>query len=432
MYYRTCLISFILFLCLCQARNGSCQNKIWLDITDNRKGNLKEAFEPEIIDFLQERHYTIVPQKKGADVEIKMILRTNPGPCAKGLCVAYTTLNTTMTDLLSGEKILEQVYPQIKGGGVTMESATVNSVKNALKAVSDVLALKLAEVKDKRDMPRADKPPKSQPGPSDVDLNIPKTTLKSPNVFALVIGNEDYSSFQPGLNTEVNVAFAASDARIFAQYLTSTFGVPQENIQLLMNAKAMDINKELKRLNLMAKTKGEEAELIFYYAGHGLPDEKTKEPYLIPVDVSGRDLEYAIKLNEVYENLSEYPVQKITVFLDACFSGGARNSPLLATRGVKIKPSEVVLKGNIVVFTSSSGEQSSLPYQEKSHGLFTYFLLKNLQEHKGSPTLESLGDDIRTKVGEQAVKLFNKEQTPSVQVSPDAEEKWKKWKLVGF
>ena len=31
---------------------------------------------------------------------------------------------------------------------------------------------------------------------------------------------------------------------------------------------------------------GPDGELIFYYAGHGFPDEQTKEPYLIPVDVN--------------------------------------------------------------------------------------------------------------------------------------------------
>ena len=27
-----------------------------------------------------------------------------------------------------------------------------------------------------------------------------------------------------------------------------------------------------------------EADLIFYYAGHGMPDEATKDAYLLPVD----------------------------------------------------------------------------------------------------------------------------------------------------
>ena len=48
---------------------------------------------------------------------------------------------------------------------------------------------------------------------------------------------------------------------------------------------------------------GPQAELIVYYAGHGFPDEITKEPYLVPVDVSGTDLSAAIKLEDLYRDL---------------------------------------------------------------------------------------------------------------------------------
>ena len=77
------------------------------------------------------------------------------------------------------------------------------------------------------------------------------------------------------------------------------------------------------------------------------------------------------------------------MFLDACFSGGGRDQGLLAARGVKIKPKEESFLGNMVVFASSSGEEKSLPYEEKQHGLFTYFLLKKLKETKGMLATEN-------------------------------------------
>ena len=43
---------------------------------------------------------------------------------------------------------------------------------------------------------------------AETDKNIPETATKNPYRFALIIGNEDYKSFQPDLNGEVNVLFA--------------------------------------------------------------------------------------------------------------------------------------------------------------------------------------------------------------------------------
>jgi len=406
------------------------QEKVFLEVKDNRNGTLKEVFEPGITSFLEKQGYQVVTEKDGIPLELLISISATAGPCNNGFCFAYSAITTSLKDLVTGETILQRTDPRVKGGSSTMDAAYVNSARNGLKSVSDILALKLAERKEREQQPA--KTAAAKPEISDVDTAIPSTSLKSPDVYALVIGNEDYSSFQPGLNTEVNVDFAAADARLFATYLQKLYGIPEENVSLLVNARAMEIRRELKRLNLMAASKGQRAELIFFFAGHGLPDEKTKEPCLIPVDVSGSDLEYAVPLKEVYATLTEHPVQKITVFLDACFSGGARNSPLLAVRGVKIKPAGVTLEGRMVVLTSSTGEQPSLSYKERSHGLFTYYILKLLKEKKGGVTLSQLGDYTREKVSESAIRLYNREQTPTVLVSPEAEKEWQNWKIVGF
>gem|GEM_PF-3037780 len=92
----------------------------------------------------------------------------------------------------------------------------------------------------------------------------------------MVIGNEDNSSFQPGLSSEVNVDFAVNDAVSFQQYAIKTLGVPTENAVLLTNAKAMDMHKAIDKLALLDKSLNGKAELIFYYAGHGFPDEQNQ------------------------------------------------------------------------------------------------------------------------------------------------------------
>ncbi|MBI5220103.1 MAG: hypothetical protein HY958_14340 [Bacteroidia bacterium] len=127
---------------------------------------------------------------------------------------------------------------------------------------------------------------------SDVDANIPITTEKKLNYYAVIIGNEDYSSSQTGLNNESNVDFAVNDAQ--------------------------------------------------------------------------------------------------------------------AERGVKIKPKEDILKGNTIVFASSSGDESSGSYKEKQHGMFTYFLLKKLQESKGNISIKDLFEYVETNVKKESVIVNNK------------------------
>ncbi len=264
---------------------------------------------------------------------------------------------------------------------------------------------------------------------SEVNMNIPEISRKCEYCFAMIVGNEDYSSFQNDLHSEVNVVFAISDAKVFRDYSIKTLGIPDDNIIYMENARAIEMQRALNKMSLIIKNSKGKAIVYFYYAGHGFPDELTHEPYVIPVDVNATDLQFAIKLNDLYEKLAEYPSEKITVFLDACFSGGARNQGLLAARGVKVKPKDDPLPGNIVVFSASSGEQSSLPYKEKGHGMFTYFLLKKLQDSEGKATYNELSEYLKENVSMKSVLINNKEQNPQVIVGAGTGETWKNWRF---
>ena len=179
------------------------------------------------------------------------------------------------------------------------------------------------------------------------------------------------------LSFEQNVEYALNDAIIFREYVEKTLGVKKENITLLENANAITMSREIKRVTGMVKALGEKAELIVYYAGHGIATtESDNIPYLIPVDVPGDDLFGAIKLDKFFQDLSATGASKITIFLDACFTGGGRDLGLIASRGISVTPKQGSLSGNLLVFSASSGTQSSLPYKKEEHGMFTYYLLK--------------------------------------------------------
>jgi WD40 repeat protein len=261
-----------------------------------------------------------------------------------------------------------------------------------------------------------------------VDNNIP-INEKVNNRFALVIGNEDYKSKQSTLSAEQNVDYAINDATIFKKYCLSTFGVKEENMFSIMNATAGEMSQKIDLLTKILSKLDSASELIVYYAGHGYPDELTKVPYLIPVDVSASNLSSAIKLDKLYQDLANTNASKITIFLDACFTGGGRNSGLVASRGIKVKPKQGSLNGNIVVFSASSEDQSSLPYHDEGHGVFTYFLLKKFQETQGNVTLGELSDYLEKNVSIQSLRVNQKEQDPTVNTSQKVVNDWRNWKF---
>lgn len=232
---------------------------------------------------------------------------------------------------------------------------------------------------------------------SDIDKNIPQISNTNDNTFAIVIANETY-------NKEANVPYASNDGNIFREYCKNSLGIPNNNIHLVTNATLNDIRHEIKWLQeVIAVYKGE-AKAIFYYAGHGIPDEQNKSAYLLPIDGYGSDVTTGYALEDLYKALGSLPSKSVTIFLDACFSGAKRDGDMLASaRGVaiKVKPSNPT--GNMVVFTAAQGDETAYPYKEKGHGLFTYYLLKKLQETKGDVTLGELGDYIKTQVERQSI-----------------------------
>ncbi|MBL7906181.1 MAG: caspase family protein [Bacteroidales bacterium] len=259
---------------------------------------------------------------------------------------------------------------------------------------------------------------------SSVDKNIPVNKVKNPNRIALIIGNENYSNT---LNAEVNVDYARHDAGVFRDYSESLLGLLPENIFFLTDATAGKMEREIDRVTELVRRIGTDAELIFYYAGHGYPDEVSKIPYLIPVDVDATNLASAIRLSEVYAKFGSTEAARITVFLDACFSGGGRDQGLLAARSARVRPQQAVIMGNMVVFSASSGEQSALPYEQEKHGMFTFFLLKKLQESAGQLSYEQLHNYLKTSVGQESLRRNGKPQDPEVLVSPEVEETWRNW-----
>jgi hypothetical protein len=82
-----------------------------------------------------------------------------------------------------------------------------------------------------------------------------------------------------------------------------------------------------------------------------------------------------------------------------------------------------------VVFAASSAEQSSLPYKDKQHGLFTYFILKKLKETNGEVSYRELSEYLKENVSLQSVLINNKEQSPQVNIGSASVNDWGDYRI---
>ena len=102
---------------------------------------------------------------------------------------------------------------------------------------------------------------------------------------------------------------------------------------------------------------------------------------------------------------------------------------LANARGVKIIPKDDIIKGNMIVFSAATGEETAYPYKEKEHGLFTYFLLKKLQDTKGNVDYQTLSGYIIENVKKQSIVVNQKSQTPQVNTSIAIQNTWQAMKI---
>lgn len=259
---------------------------------------------------------------------------------------------------------------------------------------------------------------------SDIDKDIPMTaTAEDNHTFAVIIGNENYTMVR-------KVDYAKNDAQVFAEYCQKTLGLPKRNIRIYEDATYAMMLSAVKDIQDIAKAYNGNINVVYYYAGHGIPDEKEKDAYLLPIDVDGRQTSFCYPVSRLYQELGDMNANSVIVLMDACFSGAVRgDGMLMAARGVAIKAKPTTPNGKMVVMTAASGDETAFPYAEKGHGMFTYFLLKKLRDSKGNCSLGELSDYIKTNVQQQSIVVNRKSQTPTINVASSLENSWKNMKL---
>jgi uncharacterized caspase-like protein len=255
---------------------------------------------------------------------------------------------------------------------------------------------------------------------SDVDV-VPAIPTSKQHAHAIVIGIEEYQQKLPKAD------YAAHDAEIMGRYLTKALGYKEENIVVLLNERATKTSMEKYVEGWLFDRVEKDDSVFIYYSGHGAPNPKTGKAYLVPYDGDPAFVEQTgYPLERLYERLSALPAKEVVVMLDSCFSGaGGRSVIAKGMRPMVLSVENPLLtKGRTMVLTAGAGDQVSSTYDQKSHGLLTYFFFKGLQGEGDQNNdkrieLRELFEYLKPQVERTARREFHNEQTPQLIGSPD-------------
>ncbi len=208
--------------------------------------------------------------------------------------------------------------------------------------------------------------------------------------WAVIIGVGGYES-----TAVPKLRYPVADADAVYQTLIASGGFKKENILLLTDRterKPTLRNIKWALGTFLARSAHKDDLVVIYFAGHGASeiDQRGVErdglsKYLVPSDADPDDLySTALPMDEMQNVLARIEAERITVFLDACYSGAAGGRTFASTKTRTVNVDDIFLerltrsKGRAIV-TASRPSELSIELPELGHGIFTYYLVRGLQ-----------------------------------------------------
>ncbi len=244
-------------------------------------------------------------------------------------------------------------------------------------------------------------------------------------VWVAVVGISKYAD--RGI-TELR--YAREDAAAILSYYRNRFGLPEEQMFQLLDEKATLGNiKRTLGTELVRKANNPNDTVILYFAGHGQPEQDAGSPdsdgfskYILPYDTNLADLYgSALNMDELTRILQRLKAERVALIIDSCFSGAAGGrtlfDPKVGTRST-VNDNEFLSrmvnagKGRVILTASGSTEPAQ-EWEEKQHGIFTYYLLQGLDgkaDEDGDGNIDS--DEIYNFVSQMVIKDTHKLQNP--------------------
>jgi len=221
-----------------------------------------------------------------------------------------------------------------------------------------------------------------------------------------------------------NLSYAAKDATEFFELFTGNVGeIGYKKLLVDSEATLTQIRTALGS-ELQQEVKEEDA-LFFFYSGHGATsennDNKSLAHFLLPFDATQDITSSSISVSYLREVFDKLPCKIKLAFIDSCFSGAINNSKgyskpqIKALKELKTFSNTVTGVGSLV-FSASKEDETAIEDPENENGLFTHFLLAEMQKEREGEQFAMLDTftPIAQQVTERAKKKYNHTQTPTL------------------
>lgn len=242
--------------------------------------------------------------------------------------------------------------------------------------------------------------------PSTIRLIRESTSFELPKLFVVAIGVGDYQD--PKLP---KLKLTTKDAQDFARAIATKKGLPYEDVQVKVlcdgEATRADIFEAMEWLKQESSPNDV---CVFFYAGHGLRDEKDRF-YFIPHGCSSDKLYDCFSASD-FRNEAEDINGKFIAFVDACYSGalfGGTRSAATAHFIEQLKRS----KNGMLLYASSSSDTKSQEDESWGNGAFTKALVEAINGAAREDHAEGLStQELEHFLYKEVRKITNYKQTP--------------------
>lgn len=246
----------------------------------------------------------------------------------------------------------------------------------------------------------------------------PESIKRAPtrDAVAIIIGIQNYKRVP-------KAEFANADAKEFYEYAIRGLGIKPENIKLLVDEEADDIEIVKAFENwLPLQVNKNKTDVYVFYSGHGLPSPDGQSLYFLPYGVDKQYLaRTAVGQKEVVALLTASKPKSVTMFIDACYSGQTRGGETLlaSAKPLALKADTNAFPPNFTVITASSNDQISSSSPELKHGIFSFYLMKGFEgdadgNRDGKITAGEMQEYLSDKVSRQAMSMSRKQDTQLV------------------
>lgn len=241
-----------------------------------------------------------------------------------------------------------------------------------------------------------------------VSLRLIRETsqFELPKLFVVAIGVGDYND--PKLP---KLKFTCKDAQDFAKVVATKKGLPYEDVQVKLLCDSEATRADIfEAMEWLKQESSPNDVCIFFYAGHGLRDEKDRF-FFIPYGCNSDKLYDCFSATD-FRNEAEDINGKLIAFVDACYSGALLEGTRSAATSHFVEQLKRA-KNGMLLYASSSSDTKSREDESWGNGAFTKALVESFNGAAREEQSEGLStQELEHFLYKEVRKITDFKQTP--------------------